>query len=366
MCRNSGWWTINIDIDLASLLKGMESKSDMAESYKNKYVIVTGATGLIGSHLVEKMLSEGAKVIAIGRNQNKLEDVFKGITNHINLSFLVGNILDGILDNIDNIDYIFHAASPISGLEIAERPVDTIEANLLGTRLCLECLRKQKEKTKLVGKLIIFSSATVYGNCFAEDIIVTEKETYKADALDTVNAPYFESKRMIEVLAKAYHTQYGVESSIVRISYAYGYTKYKPNTAFYEFIDGALAGRDIVLNNSGIGRRDNIYVKDVVEGLSIVALKGNVGEAYNISSNGEKGNFSGIDEIAEIIASCVNEKVTKKIRVKIKAHEGNRAPGMLLDNSKLKELGWPLKTDIHEGIKDTIEKYIWCREVYFI
>lgn len=322
------------------------------ESIKGKRVLITGASGLIGKHLTQKLLDLGAKVIAIGRNKKKLENVFNKLMGNPDFTCLKSNIVEGF-PAIENIDYVFHAASPISGTEIRTMPVDTIATNIDGTRNCLEFLKNQGH-----GRLIVFSSATTYGNFnLIEDITVTEDMTDKADALNTPNVPYSESKRMIEVMAHAYRIQYAVDSVIVRIGYVYGYTNPHPNTAFYEFIDKAIKGENIVLNNSGMGRRDNIYVDDVVSGLLIVALNGTTGETYNISSNGEMDNFQAIDEIAELIASSVNEIGAKKVKVLIKPMDEPRKPGMKMDNSKLQLLGWCVKHSLSEGIKKTVKQY---------
>ena len=322
--------------------------------FSGKRVLITGATGLIGSHLVKLLLDEGATVIAHGRTEGKLKKVFENNLKNEKFSYVIGNISEKIPEIVGEVDYIFHAASPISGTEIKFKPVDTISTNIDGTINCLQYLKQQGH-----GRMIVFSSATVYGNQFMENITVTEEETDKADALHTANTPYSESKRMIEVLARAYATQYEVDSVIVRIGYVYGYSNPRPNTAFYEFIGKAISGDDITLNNSGMGRRDNIHVNDVVNGLLLVAEKGITGESYNISSNGDAGNFRAIDEIAEVIASVVNKLDTQKsVKAVIKPYEGERKPGMKLDNKKAKELGWDIKVGLEDGITETIKEYM--------
>jgi nucleoside-diphosphate-sugar epimerase len=323
--------------------------------FKGKRILVTGATGLIGSHLVTELLAANADVVAMGRKEERIRSVFHNEIKNKHFSYVIGNISNGINSSIGIFDYIFHAASPISGAEIKLNPVDTISANLDGTRTCLEYLKNQKA----MGRMIVFSSATVYGNQYTENVTFIEDETDKADALHTGNSPYSESKRMIEVLARSYYTQYQVDSVIVRIGYVYGFSNPKPNTAFYEFIGRVLNREDVILNNSGMGRRDNINVDDVVNGLMIVAKNGISGEAYNLSSNGEKNNFRAIDEIAEIIVDTANYlDKDSKIKAIIKPMEGDRKPGMKLDNTKVKELGWNINVTLEDGIRDTIEKYM--------
>ena len=322
--------------------------------FNKKTVLVTGASGLIGSNLTHELLNQGAIVIAMGRSLEKLKKIFDTEKDNKNLIIMTGNVSVGIQNNFPKVDFIFHAASPISGMEIKDRPVETITANLTGTINCLELLRRQES-----GRLIVFSSATVYGNQFDKEKTVNEEETICADALDTVNAPYSESKRMIEVIARSYSKQYGIDTVIVRIAYVYGFVRPTPNTAFYEFINKAVVGENIVLNNSGMARRDNIHVNDVIKGLLLVALKGENASSYNISSNGERGNYKAIDEMAEVIANVTNTiKKEAEIRVLTKTILETRKPGMKLDNSKLKKLGWSVEISLQDGIKDTIEKFI--------
>lgn len=324
------------------------------EAFKNKTIMVTGATGLIGSNLVNRLVEEKTtKVIAVGRSQEKLEAIFKEKIGYENLVFLQHDISLPIAIE-EPVDYIFHAASPIAGNIIRETPVDVIIPNIAGTLNLLQEIEKHKET-----KLVIFSSATVYGNVKDEDIVVTEEDTAIADTLDAINAPYSESKRMTEVIAKAYAKQKGLDIKIVRFSYVYGFTQSVPNTAFYEFIKKALNGEDIVLNNANLPRRDNVYIDDAIDGLLCVAVKGDSGQSYNISTNKKSENFAAVDEMAMVIAKVVNQIKGSNIHVKYKnnAEKAKRQPGIVLNNEKLQELGWRVKTTLQEGIEQTIRSY---------
>lgn len=323
--------------------------------FKDKNVLITGATGLIGSHLVNELLKEKANLILTGRNIKKLNDVFE---DNYNIKKIACDITSNLPNDLPELDYIFHTAGPISGNDIKNYPVNLIKANILGLINCFEFLKKQKEKTGKIGKTIVFSSATVYGiNKQNKDVSIKEEETETADSLDCIQSIYSESKRIVEVIAKSYHQQYELETVIARISYAYGYTQFIPQRAFYEFIQQAINGGDIVLNNPQLSRRDNIYADDIVSGLLILAQNGISGESYNLSSNGDEDNFRSLDEIAHIIVDCVNKKMGKNIKL-IEPENKNRLPGTMLNNSKIKSLGWKVNTNIVTGIEKTIDKYI--------
>jgi nucleoside-diphosphate-sugar epimerase len=324
------------------------------DELKGKTILVTGATGLIGSRIVETLMNMGGvNVIANSRNEQKLKKLFAVYTGQKNFKCLSQDISEPIM-LLQPVHVIFHAASPITRKIIAEKPLDVIKPNLIATQNLLELLVKQRIETQINGRIVIFSSATVYGNNTADDIKVSENDTFiAADALESNNAPYSESKRMLEVLTRAFIRQFGVDAVIARISYVYGKPPFPDlSLAMYEFLNDALAEKDIILQRSGFPRRDNIYVDDVVSGLFAMLLKGSTGEAYNISTSGELGSFSAIDEIAEMIASIVNEDLKIKIQVVYQIGKSTmRKPGIILDNSKLKQLMWAPKTGLKEGIR---------------
>lgn len=150
---------------------------------QGRRVLITGATGLIGYHLAKKLLESDVHVVAMGRNEQKLKQVFSEEIPNENLELVAFDISNPLPNTIGNVDYIFHAASPISGIEIRQKPVDTIKANLTGTQNCLEYLRHQKSENKTNGKMIIFSSATVYGNACGSDCIFQRNKRIMQNSL---------------------------------------------------------------------------------------------------------------------------------------------------------------------------------------
>jgi nucleoside-diphosphate-sugar epimerase len=324
---------------------------------QNKRILITGATGLIGSNLVDKLMQSGNNHLFVtGRNQEKLAKTFCEYTNNPLFTIVEHDAADPIPPSIKDVDYIFHAAGPMERDVVMYKPASVIKPNILGVINCLEYLRKQEQITGRNGRLIVFSSVTVYANTANEDYTVNELDTTNAIELDQPYACYAESKRMSEVIAKSYFRQYGVDAVIARFSTVYGFTRNIPKTAFFEFINKALAGETITLNSSGFARRDNIYIDDAIEGLVAIAERGSSGESYNISSNGEGNNFVAIDEIANIIAAEVSKiNGLAPVEVKMNGDAEPRESGIKLDNSKLKSLGWSLETQSNLGINKTIK-----------
>ena len=97
---------------------------------------------------------------------------------------------------------------------------------------------------------------------------------------------------------------------------------------------------------------------DAIEGLLCLCEKGNSGESYNISSSGDKGNFAAIDEIANIIATVANKNIEGAcVNVSFREKSDGRKPGLMLDNSKLKSLGWRINNCLEEGVEKTLKAY---------
>lgn len=324
------------------------------DKFKNSTILVTGATGLIGSHIVTKLLAiEGTRVIALGRSKSKLVSTFEDGKCVGSLECMEHDIASPLPKDLGHVDFIFHAASPISGEIIKTRPLDVINSNLSGTINCLEYLKQQGS-----GKMIVFSSATVY-SVDEPSHVAKEENTGVADCIDAPNAPYSESKRMIEVIANAYHKQYQVDVLIARFSYVYGYSKNAAKTAFYEFINKALSGENIVMNKSGLSRRDNIYVEDAVDGLLHLCEQGFNGDVFNVSSNGNMGNYAAVDEMAQIIAMNANKLLNDAhVKVEFKEENHERKEGLRLSNEKIKSTGWAISTSIEEGIYKTMKAYL--------
>jgi len=330
---------------------------------KNKAALVTGATGLIGSNLVYKLLKENVRVIANARSHERLACVFSDHLFDKNLVFLVQDISKKITVD-ERVDFIFHAASPQENEIILNKPLEVIFPNLVGVINCFDLIMGQKQRFNNNPRIVIFSSVTVYKNFGSEDVEVSENDTSVTELLSNPSAAYSESKRMIEVIANAYFKQHCIDVVIGRLSTVYGNTVLKTKTAFFGFLDSVANGKDIIMLNPKVQKRDNIYIDDAINGIIKIVRDGRSGEVYNISSGNTKGNFASVYDIAAKFVSIGNNLRRQKGLGGIRLVNSNNSDGsshlggLILNNSKLAALGWCLETSLDDGIKITLLKNI--------
>ena len=325
-------------------------------------IMVTGATGLIGSHLVHALMADqNNHVIAVSRSESKLCRVFERYLTYKNFEYVVQDFTRpfALADlmyrkNRDNVDLIFHAASPISAEEREKFPLSIIKSNINA----VENLFDDVIQLGIHTRVVLFSSVAIYGVQGNYDISVTEEDTCVTEPLGSSKSPYSETKRMLEELTRAYIKEYGMNAVIVRPSGVYGYTIFPPKTEIYSFLQAIFDNEDILINTMGLARRDNLYIDDAIAGLLLVVKKGIVGEAYNLSSNGEFDNYAAMDEIAEKIVYIAEKQIGRKIKVLYKeARDVRRQAGIKLDNSKLKKLGWTPRVSLYEGLESMFNQY---------
>lgn len=334
----------------------------MMYEYSGSTVLVTGATGLIGSSIVHALMERGdVRVIAVSRSRDKLDVCFGRYAEHSNFTMAAQDVSQPLCVE-GPVHYIFHAAGPIAGGIIRQKPLQVIFPNLLGLQNCLEFLRKQKEHQGITGRMIIFSSATVYGHRPSENVSVCEEETQFAESLNGETAAYSETKRMAEILGLAYAREHAMDVVIARFSYVYGYAEIEPATAFFDIANKVLRGEDIEILNPNQTMLDYIFVTDAVDGVLRVGAQGRGGEAYNISSNGELGCYASMDQLAGYMVERVNSTgiAGRKLCLNLPAAGVQRKRGIKMDNQKLKKLGWRLSTSLQDGIERILQRKRIC------
>lgn len=340
---------INFDFSVKTIFRGEVTV------LQGKTILITGATGLLGSNLTKECLDRGARVIALGRSEEKLKGCFAEYLGTGSIVFVAADISNMDFLFSEPVDYIFHAAGSIEFKTIVNKPMDIIAPNVMGTISCLNLLRQTSPRGRGARRLVYFSSEAVYGRN-ETDRTVSEDDTAYTDSLQMARSPYSQSKRMAEVIINGYVKQYGVDAVNVRLSWIYGNARYRSKQALFDFIGQALAGKDILIRNPNTPRRDNLYMADAMSALLLVAEKGISGETYNISSNGDKGNYAGADEIAETIVDIINKKYGKNSKVIYEFQPSKREGGVKMDNSKIKQIGWDVSVSLYEGMSKLIEE----------
>jgi nucleoside-diphosphate-sugar epimerase len=195
----------------------------------------------------------------------------------------------------------------------------------------------------------MLSSFEVYGNAYKD--IYKESDSGVIEQ-NMIRSCYPESKRCMELLTRCYVEEYGVNALIGRLCSIYGPTMLKDDSkAHAQFIKNALRGEDIVLKSKGEQQRTYCYVLDAVTGILCALGKGAIGDAYNISND---ESIVTIAEVAKTVADIIGTRVVFDIPDEIEKKGFSKPQNCILDNQKLKTLGWKGKYDIKTGLKECI------------
>ena len=324
------------------------------DKLKNKSLMLSGATGLIGSFLVDVILDKNIRdnlnctVYALGRNKEKAMARFSKHQNNPNLVFIPYDAnLPLILDNVGVVDYILHLASNTHPMLYATDPIGTITTNIIGLQNMLEFSVEHK-----AARFVFSSSNEIYGENRGDVEIFDEEYCGYIDC-NTLRAGYPESKRCGEALCQAYKAQKGLDVIVARVTRSYGPTMNMSDTkAVSQFIKKGIAGEDIVLKSAGTQYYSYTYMADAVSGLLWVMLEGENGEAYNIADI--QGDIM-LKDLASIIAEINGKEVVFEIPDEVEAAGYSKATKARLDGSKLQNLGWNPRYDIKSGMERTID-----------
>ena len=320
------------------------------EKLKNKTVMITGASGMVGSFMlyVLLMLNDekhyGIKVDAVMRNVNKLPEE---VRNREDVNVVVADVTKDIPD-VGDIDYIIHAASPASPLIMQNQPVETIAANTIGTFKTLE-LAKEKNAE---GYLFI-SSREIYGQPDEGQEFFYENTYGFVDQLNPRSC-YSEGKKAAETMCVCFHEEYGLNTKIARLAHTYG-----PGMSIYDgrvqadFLKNVYHNEDIVLKSEGTAVRTYTYIADAIAGMYRILLDSE-DIVYNIGN--EAGKVS-IRDLAEILVSIYPERGLKLVFDIPEGGTKGTAPYTLgiLSSEKLRKLGWNPKYSVKDGFKRTLE-----------
>lgn len=313
-------------------------------------ILVTGATGLIGSCLVEALLSHKGghyQVYASGRNEERAFRRFFNFKGCSNFHFFRYDVTEPLQSDIE-FHYIIDAASNASPNFFATKPVEVIKSNIEGVSHLLDYGMEHNLR-----RFLYISTGEVYGEGDGREF--TEDYSGYVDCTKPRSC-YPSSKRASETLCASYSMEYGVDVVIARPSHTYGpYFTESDNRVYAQFIRNVLSGDNIIMKSTGSQFRSWCYVVDCVSALLYILLNGKNGEAYNIADR--SSNIS-IKELAEMIAHIGNKEVVIQMPDSVEKAGYNVVKKSVFSTLKLESLGWTLlEGDMSQKMRATIDEH---------
>lgn len=328
----------NDDLEILKLAEGIDWNK-----FDGKTVYVTGATGLIGSTLVDALiLCSNAKVVVQVRNEEKARKLFENEVEYVVCDLSERSSFPG------HVDYIIHCANPTSSKFFINNPVETIKTAVDGT---INILEFAKEKNAC--GLVFLSTMEVYGTP-EKGHKVKESEGGSFDSAVVRNC-YPLSKQTCESLCAAYASEYDLHTNVLRLTQTFGPgVKYDDGRVFAEFARCAIEKKNIVLKTKGETERDYLYTVDAVSAILTVLLSGKTGEIYTAAN---EETFCSIFNMAHLVADMSGIKVVIEEQDISSLGYANTLH-MDLDTSKLRTLGWKPQVGLEVAYKNMIDDMV--------
>lgn len=300
-------------------------------------VLITGGAGFLGSHLCDRFLKAGCKVICMDNLiTGKLENI-RHLKSNKRFKFIKHNVCEYI-DIKGGIDIILHFASPASPVDYLNYPIQTLKVGSLGTHNALGLAKVKK------ASFLLASTSEVYG----DPKVHPQTEDYYGN-VNCVGprGVYDEAKRFAEAITMAYHRTHKIDTKIVRIFNTYGpRMRGNDGRVIPNFINQALNNKPLTVYGNGSQTRSLCFMSDLIEGIYALAFS-NVNDPVNI---GNPEEITMIDLAKMIIKlTCSNSRIIYK---KLPIDDPKLRQPDILKARRLLE--WKPKISLEEGLKQTI------------
>jgi dTDP-glucose 4,6-dehydratase len=319
----------------------------MSEFWSGKRVLVTGAGGFIGSHLVEALLRSGAQVRAVVRYNARNDPGLLALLTRQDfeaIEFVTGDLrdADAVRQAVQGVSHVFHLGALIAIPYSYQHPVEVVESNIIGTLNVLLAARDLG-----VERLVHTSSSEVYGSALR--VPIDEGHPLQGQS------PYSASKIGADKLAESFYCSYNLPVVTLRPFNTYG-PRQSARAVIPTMISQALSGNTIRLGNLDT-RRDFTYVSDTVAGfLKVAETPGVEGQTINLGT----GSDVRIGDLAEQILKLLDHPAEIVVESRRLRPEKSEVQRLISDNRlALEKLGWSPQVGIEEGLRRTFE---WIRD----
>jgi len=305
---------------------------------RKKVAVVTGGAGFIGSHLCDKLVDEGFKVICLDNFITSGVSNIRHLLKLRDFTLIKHNVCDYI-DIAGRVDYILHFASPASPQDYLEFPIPTLKVGSLGTHNALGLARKKK------AVFILASTSEVYGDPLEHP----QRESYWGNVNPVgVRSCYDEAKRFSEAITMAYRRVHRLDTKIVRIFNTYGpRMRLNDGRVVPNFIYQAINGKPVTVYGDGSQSRSFCYISDLIGGIYKLALSG-VNGPVNLGNTHE---FT-IMELARLVLKLTKTKSRVIFKPLMDDDPKQRKP----DISRAKKtLRWEPRIELEKGLRRTID-----------
>jgi len=309
-----------------------------------KTVLITGGAGFIGSHLCDRLISEGLKVICMDNLITGNLDNIKHLKNKKCFKFVKHDVTK-FINLKEKIDYVLHFSSPASPVDYLNYPIQTLKVGSLGTHNSLGLAKDKK------AVFLLASTSEVYG----DPLVHPQKENYWGNVNPIgPRGVYDEAKRFAEAITMAYYRVHKVDAKIVRIFNTYGpRMRINDGRVVPNFIYQSLNNKNLTVYGNGRQTRSFCYVDDLVEGIYRLLMSRGIHSPVNL---GNPKEFT-INDFAKLVLKITKSKskiVYKKLPVD---DPKQRQPNI---NKVKKLLGWKPKIELRDGLRRTID---WLTKV---
>src|SRR5712664_289209 len=306
-------------------------------------ILVTGAAGFLGSHLCDRLLALGHRVVGMDNFITGSRSNLEHLKSHPNFQLVLHDVAN-FIEVEGPLEGVLHFASPASPVDYLELPIQTLKVGSLGTHRALGLAKARR------ARFLLASTSEVYG----DPLVHPQREDYWGNVNPVgPRGVYDEAKRFAEAMTMAYHRVHGLDARIVRIFNTYGpRMRLTDGRAIPTFVRQALRNEPITVFGDGSQTRSFTYVSDLVEGIWAL-MQAPINEPVNIGNPREMTLLQLARQIIQMSGSR-SEVVFRPLPTddpKVRQPDITKARRVL---------GWEPKVEVEDGLRRTID---WCRKL---